>query len=79
MESFYFGMKVELREEQGVVIKPIVKSEWDKEPGIIRWDTNKEIDEEDWRGLFGTFVEAGGKELRSDHKFRHIGDNGKLK
>lgn len=78
-KGFYIGMKITLNNEYGVVIEMSDDSDWGREPGIIRWDTNKQIDEEDWRGLYGTFVDIGGKEIDSSHQFQFINENGKLK
>ena len=78
-KGFYIGMKVSFNGEYGIVIKPKESSDWDKEPGIIRWDTNKQIDEEDWRGLYGSFVEAGGKEIDSSHQFQFINEDGRYR
>lgn len=78
-DSFYFGMKVSLDGEIGVVIQGEGKSDWDKEAGIIRWDTNKEVDSEDWRGLYGSFIDSGGKEIDTQTKFKFIDDSGLLK
>jgi hypothetical protein len=77
-KGFYIGMKVTLNSEYGVVIERIGDSDWDKEPGIIRWDSNKQIDEEDWRGLYGSFVNAGGKKIDSTHQFQYINEKGEL-
>ncbi|MBR09142.1 MAG: hypothetical protein CMP48_15850 [Rickettsiales bacterium] len=41
-DYFYFGMKVKLGDEIGLVIKPEIQNEWDHEPGLIRWDTRNE-------------------------------------
>jgi hypothetical protein len=76
--GFYFGMKVKLNNEYGIVINPKENSAWGKEPGIIRWDTNKEIDEEDWRGLYGSFIDSGGKEISPNHPFQFIDEDGEL-
>ncbi|WP_452227601.1 hypothetical protein [Lacinutrix sp. MEBiC02404] len=76
-QDFTHGTKVSLNGEFGVVIK----SELD-EPnfcGIIRWDTNQETDEEDWRGVFGTFLNQGGKIINDNHQFEFINDDGTLK
>lgn len=78
-EGFYFGMKVSLNDENGLIIQSEGTSDWDKEPGIIRWDTNKEKDFEDWRGLFGSFKNSGGKEIDSKTEFNFIDDKGELK
>lgn len=78
-DSFYFGMKVSLNGEIGVIIRGEGNPDWDKEAGIIRWDTNKEVDSEDWRGLYGSFIDLGGKEIDPQTKFKFIDDSGLLK
>lgn len=78
-KGFYIGMKVTLNNEYGVVIERTRDADWDKEPGIIRWDSNKQNDEEDWRGLYGSFVDSGGKEIDSTHQFQFINENGELR
>ncbi|CAL2079163.1 conserved protein of unknown function [Tenacibaculum sp. 190524A02b] len=78
-DKFYFGMKVSLGGEIGVVIQGKGKLDWDKEAGIIRWDTNKEVDTEDWRGLYGSFIDSGGVEVSKDHQFKYIKDDGTMK
>ncbi len=78
-EGFYIGMKVSLDGELGLVVKGEGNSEWDKEAGLIRWDLNDEKSTEDWRGLFGTFIDSGGKEIDPDTEFKFIDDEGKLK
>ncbi|MGV6832042.1 MAG: hypothetical protein ACWA5P_10855 [bacterium] len=70
-------MKVSLDGEYGVV----VKSELD-EPnfiGMIRWDTQSQSDLESWNGLFGTFIQNGGKILDNEYEFEFINDDGTLK
>ncbi len=47
--------------------------------GLIRWDTGKENDVEDWRGLFGSFIQSGGKVVDQNYKFKFIDDKGQLK
>lgn len=47
--------------------------------GVIRWDTNKEVDYEDWRGLYGTFTSIGGHQIAQDHQFKFINDDGTFK
>jgi hypothetical protein len=76
INDFEIGMKVYLDNEFGIVIN----SEFDKIPlyGIIRWDTTKENDLEDWRGQFGTFINNGGKIINVIHKFIHIDNEGNL-
>jgi len=76
---FFFGMKVSMNEEIGVVVHRTGNSDWDNEPGIIKWDTDKKVDFEDWRGLFGSFKQAGGKEIDSKVEFEFIDTNGELK
>lgn len=77
VNDFEIGMKVFLDNEFGIVIKyklndsPIF--------GIIRWDTSKENDLEDWRGQFGTFISVGGKIINETHQFIHIDNDGNLK
>ena len=51
-ESFEVGMVVYLQNEYGVVVK---SEKIENSYGLIRWDTNKNEDLEDWRGLFGSF------------------------
>ncbi len=77
-EGFYFGMKVSMGDEIGIVIEVDGKSVWDKEPGIIRWDTNEINELEDWRGLFGSFKASGGKEIDSKAKFKFISKIGEF-
>ena len=79
MDKFYFGMKVRNGDEIGLVIKPEVNSDWDKEPLLILWDTAKENDIEDWRGLYKSFIDSGGMEISSDTEFRFITEEGELK
>jgi hypothetical protein len=47
--------------------------------GLIRWDTENENDIEDWRGLFGSFLQAGGKVIDQEYKFKLIDEKGQLK
>lgn len=47
--------------------------------GLIRWDTEKEADFEDWTGLFGSFKDIGGYEIASEHQFRFMNDDGTAK
>jgi len=85
-------MKVVLDGEYGIVLDQSM--EWDgvyyvdgekkqgtpfKSYGLIRWDTNKENDIEDWRGVFGSFLAAGGKEVSQNHEFKFINEDGALK
>ena len=75
-QGFLIGTKVSLDNECGVVLD---KSEDWNEYGLIRWDTNKENDVEDWRGLFGSFLQAGGQVINPDHEFIFINNDGTLK
>ena len=85
MESidFYPFMKVSLNNEYGVVTDQFVETPpnygGDKQYGLIRWDSKKESDFEDWRGLFGVFVSQGGHEIAKDHQFKYINDDGSFK
>lgn len=75
-QDFITGTKVMLNNEFGVVLDKTS----DKEMfGQIRWDTNKENDSEDWRGLFGSFLEAGGQIINQQHQFTFINDDGTTK
>lgn len=47
--------------------------------GLIRWDTNKELDFEDHRGMFGSFIQVGGKEVDQSYQFKFINEDGTLK
>ncbi|HEU4790734.1 MAG TPA: hypothetical protein VFS71_13695 [Flavobacterium sp.] len=75
--DFEYGMKVSLGGEFGVV----VKSELDKPDfyGRICWDTEKEFDFEDWHGLFGSFINQGGKIIDKNYQFRYISEDGSKK
>jgi hypothetical protein len=75
--NFEIGMKVSLNGEFGIV----VKSELDENDyyGMIRWDTASESDFESWNGLFGSFLQQGGKILEQSHQFKYINDDGSLK
>jgi len=74
-KEFIPGTKVLLKNEYGVVLEKKV----DSVVGFIRWDTEKENDVEDWRGLFGTFLQSGGQVVDQHHKFKFIDDKGHLK
>lgn len=76
MEDFIYGMKVYLNNEFGVVVKD--ESDQSNFIGLIRWDTNKENDIEDWRGQFETFIRIGGIVFNDDHSFKYINDDGLL-
>lgn len=68
--------KVELSGEFGVVLQQENESDL---PGLIRWDSNIENDIEDWRGLFGSFIDLGGKIIAKDYQFKFIHDDGTIK
>jgi hypothetical protein len=70
------GATVCLNGEYGVVVEST--DEW-KEPGLIRWDTNKDNDLEDWRGLFGAFSDIGGKIIDRPYAFNFINRDGSSK
>ncbi|UWY26789.1 hypothetical protein N4T20_13780 [Flavobacterium sp. TR2] len=76
-KDFIYGMKVSLDDEFGIVIKDKVNQS--NFCGLIRWDTPKENDTEDWRGQFATFIAMGGKILGSSYSFQFINDDGSLK
>jgi hypothetical protein len=75
-QDFLNGTKVSLHDEFGVVLD---KTAGNSMYGLIRWDTNKESDIEDWRGLFGSFLEAGGQVIHQDYEFKFINDDGSTK
>ncbi|WP_299444294.1 hypothetical protein [uncultured Aquimarina sp.] len=75
--DFVHGTKVSLNDEFGVVI--ISQSDEPNFCGMIRWDTPKESDNEDWRGMFGTFLSEGGQIINQDYEFKFINDDGTLK
>lgn len=75
-QGFLLGTKVSLENERGVVLD---KSEDWSEYGLIRWDTDKENDIEDWRGLFGSFLQAGGQVINQDYEFKFINSDGTAK
>lgn len=72
-DDFYPGMKVALNGENGIVLDT-ERNEAGKAElhGVIRWDTEKEEDDEDWRGMFGSFIESGGKILDPEFEFTHL-------
>ena len=75
IRQFKPRLKVSLKGEFGVVID----SENSDLSGIIRWDNPNENDFEDWRGLFGSFLQSGGEILNDDFAFKYINDDGTLK
>ncbi len=75
-QDFLAGTKVMLKNEFGVVLN---KTADNYMYGQIRWDTNKENDVEDWRGLFGSFLQIGGQIINQEHQFTFINDDGTTK
>lgn len=75
-QEFVTGTKVLLKGEFGVVLD---KTDDNGLVGLIRWDSEKENDVEDWRGLFGSFLQSGGQVVGQDHEFKFIDDKGRLK
>ena len=75
-EEFIPGTKVSLKNEFGVVLD---KTEDSDLVGLIRWDSEKENDIEDWRGLFGSFLQSGGQVIDEGYEFKFIDDKGQLK
>ena len=75
-QGFLLGTKVSLSNEFGIVLDKA--DDWN-EYGLIRWDTNKENDIEDWRGLFGSFLQAGGQIINQKHQFNFINEDGTAK
>jgi len=75
-QEFIPWTKVSLKGEFGVVLNKTVDNNL---VGLIRWDTEKENDVEDWRGLFGSFLQSGGQVVDQDHKFKCIDEKGQLK
>lgn len=74
-EEFRIGAKVVLDGEYGV----IVDFKEHESSTIIRWDTPKENDFEDWCSMWGPFVQVGGKIIDQNYQFRYINDDGSLK
>lgn len=83
--DFYPFMKVSLKGEYGVVTEEYFEWPTSKQNigsriyGVIRWDTDKNLDFEDWRELWGTFLQAGGKEIGQEHQFMFINNDGTVK
>lgn len=75
-QCFCLGTKVSLENEYGVVLDKI---EGCNEYGQIRWDTQNENDIEDWQGIFGSFLQAGGKIISQNHEFKFINNDGSIK
>lgn len=74
-EEFKIGTKVFLDDEYGVVID--LKEH--ENSTIIRWDTPKENDFEDWCSMWFSFIQIGGKIVDQNYQFRYINDDGSLK
>jgi len=75
-QGFFKGTKVLLQDEFGVVLDKTADNHM---YGQIRWDTPKENDIEDWRGLFGSFLQTGGQIVNQKHQFTFINDDGTAK
>jgi hypothetical protein len=75
-QEFVPGTKVSFKNEAGVVLDTTVENNL---VGLIRWDTDKKNDVEDWRGLFESFLQYGGKIIDQDHQFKFIDGKGQLK
>ncbi|MFY1045581.1 hypothetical protein [Chryseobacterium sp. GP-SGM7] len=74
-DDFIPGTKVLLNNEYGVVLDKTNHCN----AGIIRWDTEKEVDVENWIGMFGTFIQIGGIIITQNYQFKFINDDGSLK
>lgn len=74
-QDFVKGTKVSLHNEFGVVLD---KTNDNKLYGLIRWDTSKENDIEDWSGLFGSFLQASRQVISQDYQFKFINDDGTM-
>jgi hypothetical protein len=75
--DFNLGIKVSLDGEFGIVINSVTDE--NNLYGLIRWDTPKISDLEDWRGQFSSFIQLGGKILDENYAFKFINDDGSLK
>ncbi len=68
-------MKVSLNDENGIVLESSGYEVQGQELyGVIQWDTEKENDTEDWRGLFGSFIKAGGSVLSPEFELKFINE-----
>jgi len=74
-EDFQVGTKVFLDNEYGI----IVNVNFHKNSTVVRWDTAVENDFEDWSGMWGTFLQMGGKKIDPNYQFKYINDDGTLK
>lgn len=75
-QGFLPGNIVLLNDEIGVVLK---NNDDNDVPGLIRWDTYGNNDIEDWRGMFGSFLQIGGEVIEQDYLLRFINRDGTLK
>lgn len=73
-QDFMPGSIVCLNGEYGVVLQDFEGGSF----GLIRWDTDKEQDTEDWRGMWGNFVAMRGNILE-EYEFSFINIDGSLK
>lgn len=73
-QDFLPGSIVCLNGEYGVVLQDFEGGLF----GLIRWDTDRPQDTEDWRGIWSNFVTMGGKVLE-EYEFRFINIDGSLK
>jgi hypothetical protein len=74
-EDFQVGTKVFLENEYGIIVNLKIH----EFSTIICWDTPDEKDFEDWSGMWGSFMQMGGKVVDPSHQFKYINDNGTLK
>ncbi|MFL9833244.1 hypothetical protein [Chryseobacterium terrae] len=74
-DDFIPRFKISLENEYGIILEKQKENNF----GIIRWDTPKEVDEENWIGMFETFKKMGGKIINQNHQFKYINDDGSLK
>ncbi|WP_336703572.1 hypothetical protein [Chryseobacterium indologenes] len=74
-EDFQVGTKVFLDNEYGI----IVNLKLHENSTVIRWDTSVENDFEDWSGMWGSFVQMGGKIIDPGYQFKYINEDGTLK
>lgn len=74
-QDLEIGTKVFLDGEFGVITDLKIHSL----STMIRWDTSKENDFEDWCSMWGTFFNIGEKIVDQDHQFKYINDDGSLK
>jgi hypothetical protein len=75
-QEFVPGTKVSMKNDYGVVLGTTLDNDL---IGLIRWDTENQEDVEDWRGLFGSFLQSGGQIIDQGYTFKFIDDKGQLK